>query len=532
MPDLLWICVAFALGFLAKQIYLPPLIGYLATGFMLLAADIAPGPLVGQLADLGVTLLLFTIGLKLRLGGLLRPHVWGVALIHMAVSLGLLGLVANGLGVPFPTAFLIGFALAFSSTVFAVKVLEDKGEMGSLYGQTAIGVLIIQDLVAVVFLAFSAGKVPTVWSPLLLVGLVPLRWILRHLMHRAGHDELLVLFGLTLTVGSYVLFEAVGIKGDLGALIVGSILASHPKAKELAHTLLSLKDFFLVGFFITIGLNGLPTWETLGLALLLVAILPLKSLLYFFLFNGFKLRSRSSFLASLGLSNYSEFGLIIAVVGVSQGWLPESWLLTIALALALSFVLASPINVMAHAAYDRLHLKLRRFQRAQRLPEETEVHVGDATTLVFGMGRVGRGAYDHMVSHTDEKVLGLDMNGEKVERLREQGRHVIQASALDSDFWDRFLLGQSKVHLIFLAMPDLEENLYVTQKLTSTGFAGRIAAIVKYPEDSEALREAGAHHIFNFYTEAGSGFAADVTEALLPSASRPRLSLADIAAVG
>ncbi|MEO0858828.1 MAG: cation:proton antiporter, partial [Bacteroidota bacterium] len=137
MIELLWICAAFGLGFVARLMHLPPLIGYLVTGFLLYTVGVANGPIIQQFADLGVTLLLFTIGLKLRIRGLLRPHVWGVGVVHMGLVTVLIGLALFGLSVVLPglsllgdftisTALLLGFALSYSSTVFAVKVLEDK----------------------------------------------------------------------------------------------------------------------------------------------------------------------------------------------------------------------------------------------------------------------------------------------------------------------------------------------------------------------------------------------------------------------
>ncbi|MEM1094080.1 MAG: cation:proton antiporter, partial [Bacteroidota bacterium] len=164
--DAVWIGIAFLLGLAARQVKLPPLVGYLAAGFVLYALNVNPGEIINSFADLGVTLLLFTIGLKLRVDTLLRPQVWGVAFTHMGlitllIGVGVLALGLTALplvaGLDPTTALLIGFALSYSSTVFAVKVLEEKGEMDSIYGRTAIGILIMQDIVAVVFLAISAG---------------------------------------------------------------------------------------------------------------------------------------------------------------------------------------------------------------------------------------------------------------------------------------------------------------------------------------------------------------------------------------
>ena len=184
------------------------------------------------------------MGLKLNLRTLIRPQVWGVAGLHMSLIVALFGMAIYALvliGAPFVSdidfkrALLIAFALSFSSTVFAVKVLEDKGEMSSLHGRIAIGVLIMQDIAAVVFLAISAGKMPSIWAPLILL-LIPLRPMLLWILKSVGHGELLVLYGFMLALGGAEVFELVGLKGDLGALVIGVLIASHAKAEELVKT--------------------------------------------------------------------------------------------------------------------------------------------------------------------------------------------------------------------------------------------------------------------------------------------------------
>lgn len=140
------------------------------------------------------------------------------------------------------------------------------------------------------------------------------------------------------------------------------------------------------------------------------------------------------------------------------------------------------------------------------------MHIGDATVLLFGLGRVGSGAYDALTDH--ETVLGIDMDPERVNRHIRLGRNVIQASATDSDFWDRVSLSSSRVHLVLLAMPQLEENLFAARRLKQAGYEGAINAIVKYDDETLVLQEAGVDHVFNFYTEAGAGFAADALSEL------------------
>ena len=185
--DIIAIGLAFLFGLGARLAGLPPLIGYLIGGFVLFAAGMEATPTLHQFSEIGVTLLLFSIGLKMRIGSLLMPQVWGVASLHMAMTVllfagGILALGAVGLTVfsrlDLPLVFLVAFALSFSSTVFAVKVLEEKGEMNAVYGRIAIGILIMQDIAAVVFLAASTGKVPSLWALLLLAALFPLRPLL------------------------------------------------------------------------------------------------------------------------------------------------------------------------------------------------------------------------------------------------------------------------------------------------------------------------------------------------------------------
>ncbi|MDQ3383083.1 MAG: cation:proton antiporter, partial [Actinomycetota bacterium] len=282
----IYLAVTFVAGLLAVLVRLPPLVGFLGAGFVLSALEVEHLPAIDTIAALGVTLLLFGVGLKLHSRTLLQREVWLTASVHLAVSvlvgLGFLGLLSTlgfGLlaGEGWRTLALLGFALSFSSTVFVVKLLEDRSDSQSLYGRIAIGVLIIQDLAAVAFLTASGGELPSPWA-FALVGLIPLSWLFRRIWDRTGHGEMQALFGVVMAlVPGYALFELVGIKGELGALVIGMLLASHPAAGELSRTLFTLKELLLVGFFVSIGLTGVPSAETVLLGLTLLLLLPLKA---------------------------------------------------------------------------------------------------------------------------------------------------------------------------------------------------------------------------------------------------------------
>jgi glutathione-regulated potassium-efflux system ancillary protein KefC len=524
-----WIAIAFAAGLIAKQQGLPPLVGYLLAGFVLHGLGAEEGPVIEALSELGVTLLLFTIGLKLKLKSLAAPQVWGVASLHMlavvAVFVPLL-LAEAKLGLPYladvdmGAALVLAFALSFSSTVFAVKVLEEKGEMTSLYGTIAIGILIMQDLAAVLFLAFSAGKAPSPWA-LLLLGLLFARPLLNWLIERAGHGELLLLFGLTLGLGGAELFKLLDVKGDLGALLLGVMLASHPKSGELSKALLGLKDLFLVGFFLSIGLTAMPSLDMAPVVLVLLVLLVLKGFLYEQLLLAFRLRARTALLGALALFNYSEFGLIVAAVATRNGWLTADWLAIAAITVALSFVIASPLNARSHVIYELFSNRLRRQERRRRIAAELEIDPGDADVMVVGMGRIGGGAYDFMRHDRGLNPVGVDADPDNVDRLQEAGRNVVLGSATDADFWHRLHLDDGHIKLVLLALPQAEENIFAAEHLLKEGFTGTIGAIAKFPDDEAMLHAAGVHQVFNLYAEAGAGLAQHVCAELSHPAPAP-----------
>jgi glutathione-regulated potassium-efflux system ancillary protein KefC len=516
--DPLWITIALLLGLGAKQFNLPPLVGFLVAGFLLNLTGAEGGAFLSEIADLGITLLLFSIGLKLNVSQLLRTEVWGVAGTHMllivlANTLLVLGLAQLSLplftGIDFATAAMIGFALSFSSTVFAVKVLEEKGDIASRHGKLAIGILIMQDIAAVLFLAISTGKLPTPWAIGLLL-LIPLRPLFFNLMKRAGHGELLILLGFVLAVGGAALFEAVGIKGDLGALLLGLMLSGNPKTNELAKTLLGFKELFLIGFFLSIGLTGLPDPAIILASLVLLAVLPFKTALYFWLATRFRVRSRTATLTSLHLSNYSEFGLIVGAIAVANGWLADDWLVLIAVALSFSFILAAPLNREADTLFTRFHKFLVRFETKKRLEDDQPVSLSGAKVVIIGMGRVGSGAYDHLKSVCSNALIGIDFDGDIIEQQTRAGRQVIQGDATDPDFFNRVDRENNAIELVLVTMPNHTSNLAVVRQLQLHNFSGHIAATAKYADEVDDFTALGIESAYNIYAEAGSGFASHI----------------------
>jgi predicted Kef-type K+ transport protein len=516
--DALLLGVAFFFGLVAQQFKLPPLVGFLVSGFVLQAFGQSGGDSIAIVAELGVTLMLFSIGVKLRIRTLARPEIWAGTTMHTAfvivslggICLGVSLLVGEAAGLTFQQALILGFALSFSSTVFAVKSLEESGDMGAMHGRIAIGMLIMQDILAVLFLTFSTGKVPSLWSIALVTVLLVGRKQIGALIGRSGHGEMVTLCGLflALVLGAKG-FEVVGLKADLGALFVGILVGSHPRAKELSKSLVGLTDLLLVGFFLQIGLDGSLSLQGILWAALLLLILPLKSLAFFFILTRFHLRARTAWMAGINLSTYSEFGLIVMALAVSKGWITGDWLVATALALSFSILVLAPLTRQAERLYDPLSERLKKFETKGQHPDDLPIETKGERIAIFGMGRVGLAAYKHLHKRYPDSVIGFDRDPFAVEKHVAGGRNVLLADATDSDFWERARI-RDKLDLVVLAMPKHSANVHAAESLKRHEFQGVVAATGLFDDEVAELRRLGLDTAFNLYNEAGAGFAAHV----------------------
>ena len=521
--DFIWIFFAFICGLSAKFFSFPPSIGYLIAGFVLNFLGYQADDSLTTLSNLGITLMLFTIGLKLNVKSLFKSEVWLTSSLHtitwiiVTVALiKLLTVLAIGYFAELDllTAMLIAFALSFSSTVCVIKLLEENGEMRTRHGKLAVGILVIQDIVAVAFLVFATGKSPSLWALALLL-LFLIKPIINKMVDHVGHGELIPLTGFFIALGSYELFELVNIKGDLGALLIGMLLASHSKASEINKSLLSFKDIFLIGFFLSIGFSAIPTLEMLGLAILLVCIIPFKFTLFFGLLSLLKVRCRTSYLSALALSNFSEFGLIVAAISVSNNWLSNEWLVILALAVALSFVITNILYRYAHLFFCEYKNFFQQFERSECLAEDVFCQPKEAPIVIIGMGRVGMGAYHAICEHGNKLAWGLDAEPEKVAWLSEQGIQAYCGDAEDAFFWERINL--PSLQLVLLALPNVIDSMSIANQLRTAGYQGKIAAIARYDDERTQLEAFGIDKVFNFYNEAGVGFADESIALIQPT---------------
>lgn len=497
--EALWVGVAYVAGLAARALRLPSLVGFLGAGLFLSAAGVAPSETLSHIGHLGVLFLLFTVGTHLRVRDILRREILGVGGLHLIVSTVLFVGVAYAMGLAPAAAWLMAASLGFSSTVLAAKSLEDRGELNAFYGRLAIGILILQDLAAVGLIAFAGAGAPALWA-LLIPALLLLRPLLVRLLLLSGRDELMLLYGLILALGGALLFEGAGLSSELGALVAGVLLSGHERAEELSKKLWGLKEVFLVGFFLHVGLYGLPDLAGLGIVAVLLALLPLKGALFFALMIRFRQRARTAFMVAIALTAYSEFALIVGATAVRAGVLPASVVPLLALLVAASYTLNAPLSALSNTLWERLEPWLARFELDVTHPPTQPEEIGRTEYLVVGMGRVGTAAYDYLAEQ-DARPLGLEVDPTRIADHHRDGRRVIFGDAQDPELWTG--LNLQAVEGILLAIPHTEAKVRAIRLLRERDYAGPVSALTLREEDHELLIDAGATSVCVPLAEAG-----------------------------
>lgn len=501
--DIVWVGFAFVFGLLVTRFHVPPLVGYLIAGIGLALFGYEGGDMLAEISHLGVIFLLFTVGLHIRLKNILRTEVVGVGLIHLAISTLIFTPITLYFGFDLTAAIIISITLGFSSTVLAAKNLEMRNEIGAYHGRVAIGILIIQDLVAIAIIAYTGGGIPSIWSFLLLV-LPLLRPVISKLLDSIQKDELIMLLALVLAIGGSTLFEFLNLSGELGALVAGMVLATDEKGEELGKKLWGIKEAFLVGFFLEIGLTGLPSSNEYIFILVFMLLLPLKTVLFYGLFMMFKLRARTGYLSTVTLTAYSEFTLIAGTVAAANGFLPQELILTLGLLTAISFVANAPLAKFEDQVWKQFETFLHKFERDTKHPEKGAISLGRSEYLVIGMGSAGRAAYDRL-EEKGKQAIGMDIDPDRIESNLNAGRRVVYGDIQDSELWESVELEYIKT--IIIAMGNTEVKLSATKAIREIGFDKPVYVITMRDDESEKLKKAGANSVTIPIKQAGERLA-------------------------
>ncbi|WP_227270454.1 cation:proton antiporter [Roseobacter weihaiensis] len=545
--------LAAGAGFVGLLLRQPLIVSFIAVGIIAgpSVLDIAQSDVqIDLLAELGIAVLLFLVGLKLdfNLVRTLGPValVTGLGQVIFTTIFGFL--IALALGFDARTAIYIAIALTFSSTIIIVKLLSDKREIDALHGRIALGFLIVQDIVVVVaMIVLSAigvggagdGAVADVFLVLgygvamLAAVALFIRYVANPLVERLSlAPELLVSFAIGWAALLAALGHYLGFGKELGGLLAGVSLASTPFREAIAARLASLRDFLLLFFFIALGasLDLSVLGASVGPALVLsLFVLIGNPLIVLILMGLMGYRKRTGFLAGLTVAQISEFSLIFMAMGVTIGHVTETALGLVTLVGLLTIAASTYMISYSHWIYDRLEPLLGVFERKNpdKLKEDALETAKPHDVILFGLGRYGLGI-GAALKDAGLRVLGVDFSPQAVRHARENGYEVMFGDATDPEFLANLPL--RSVSWLVMAVPEHDTGLThddprqaLLRAARDLGYPGKIAVAAHRDQTVDMLRRANADLVMMPYRDAAIAAAGMILE----GQTTPRFTLSD-----
>ena len=512
----LLLLMSAAAGAMLLWLRQPVLIAYIVIGIVAgpaVLGVVTAHDQIDLLAQVGVAVLLFVVGLKLEL-----QHIRHIGPVALATGLGQLAftivigfLIILAMGKGWVEALYVAVALTFSSTIIIVKLLSDKREIDSLHGRIAVGFLIVQDLAVVIaMMVMSAmrsdggeGSLLALAGSLSLrlgIAVVGMYLLMRYVLPRvvdrmAQSQELLLIFAIAWGTGLAALGEWAGFSKEAGAFLAGFSLASTHYRDAINARLTGIRDFLLLFFFIDLGAK--LDFSTLGGEVWPAAVLSLfvligNPLIVMAIMGYMGYRRRTGFLCGLTVAQISEFSIIFVAMGISLGHVDNGALGLTTLVGLLTIALSTYMILYSHPLYERLAPWLVIFERKRPFRElavATERHdLREVDVIVFGLGRYGsRLALG--LKKAELKVLGVEFDPEVVRSLRRQGLPVRYGDGIASEFLESLPLKDTR--WVVSTLPDMASNRDLLRGLRELHFAGEVAVVAREELDGAPLEKLG-----------------------------------------
>ncbi len=517
--------LAAAISALGVRLRQPLIVAFIAVGILVgpsVLGWVSANDQIDLLAKLGITLLLFVVGLKLDLHIIrtMGPVALATGLGQVAFTSIIGYFIGLALGMTPIAALYVAVALTFSSTIIIVKLLSDKREVDTLHGRIALGFLIVQDLVVILVMiglnAFASGSGSSAAYEtlnvlvkgivfLVSVGLV-MRFIFPSLLQLLSRSqELLMLFGIAWAVALAALGAMLGFSKEVGAFVAGVSLASTPYRDVLGGRLVSLRDFLLLFFFLDLGARldiSLLGGQILDAIILSVFVLIGNPLIVMIIMGALGYTKRTGFLAGLTVAQISEFSLILGALGLSLGHINAEIMGLITLVGLITISVSTYMILYSHSLYKWLSPWLDIFERHQ-VYRETDLNsvTEDTTTqvILFGMGRYGRGIAQALRARGC-RVLSVDYNPELVRSGDFMGYPVLYGDAEAPEFITSLPLANTQ--WVVSTPRELHVNKSLIHALRNNGYAGRIAVTAHSFADIKKLEQAGADLILEPFSDA------------------------------
>lgn len=516
------VTLAAGLTYVFRLLKQPAILAYILTGVLLGPIGLFhidnPEALMA-LGEVGIMLLLFMMGLELRLPELKSigkiAIIGGTAQMVITLLLGMgLGLL---LGLSTTISLYIGIALAFSSTVIVVKMLSDKKDLNSLHGKIAIGFLLMQDFFAVLTIIFLQGPQGTDVLPLpmhvaLLVVKVALlfgavfylsMYVLPKITKRiAQSEESFFLFSLAwvFLLTAVVSSPWVGFSKEVGGFLAGLALANSTENFQILSRMRSLRDFFLTIFFVVLGfeMKFVSLTSIIFPTVVLTAfVLIVKPFIIMVITSLLGYRKRTSFLVGSSLAQVSEFSFIILFIANSSGSVPSELVTTMLLVGVITFTASTYFMQKSNYIYLRVHkyisfldkggMKRERLLRSHETYEDMDDHI-----ILIGGHQMGESIM-HSLKGSDEKILVVDFDPDVVSRLKEKGLPVFFGDISDAEIQER--AGIERAKIVISTVSDVEDNLTLIQALEHVNKKAKVIVLAFEGEQAKELYKAGADYV-------------------------------------
>ncbi|APF39547.1 MULTISPECIES: cation:proton antiporter family protein [Chelatococcus] len=521
--EIAWLLLAAAaVGLLGAVLRQPVIVSFIAVGIAAAAFFDSSAETASQirfLAELGVALLLFLVGLKLdwRLIKTLGPVALATGLGQVAFTAGIGFLIGLALGLDWLTSLYVAVALTFSSTIIVVKLLSDKRELETLHGRIALGFLIVQDIVVVIAMVVLStigigaaqggsglGDLAMVLGSLFAVVVLLVlfvRYLADPLMSRlARTPELLVIASIGWAATAATIGDTIGLGKELGGLAAGISIGSTPYRDMVSARLAALRDFLLLFFFLSIGatleLSTLGEDFTRAIVFSLFVLVG-NPLIVILIMAWMGYRARTGFLAGLTVAQISEFSLIFITMGLSLGHVDQSAVGLVTLVGLVTIALSVYMITYSHELYvwARPLLRPLDLRDGREVAAENDEQRPAVDVIVFGLGRFG----SQLLRRLDDagySVLGVDLDPQAVRRLSHEGWQVRYGDVAEQEFWSELPLVQAR--WIVLSVPygailltETDPHSGLITAIRSHRFAGRVAITARDDEEARRLKESG-----------------------------------------
>jgi Kef-type K+ transport system membrane component KefB len=513
----LMIIAASAVALLAHRLKQPLLLGYVLAGILLGPAITGlvdnPAPLLGLVTDLGLIFLMFIIGLELDLTKIKdvgRTSAM-IGILQVTIVTIVAATATSFFGIGLIQGIYLGLAASFSSTLVVVNILTQTKEINSLHGELVLGILVAQDMLAVIGLSLlgtlkggsesiidTALRLAHITLPsggliesLLLIANLTLFALVtylffKHIMPRVFKEaiasaELLFIVSLAIVLVLSVVANLFAFSVAVGAFLAGIALSTAVYSHEIMGRVKPIKDFFLLLFFVSLGMqimfDDVATQVPIVL-IILAGTMLLKPVVTFFVCKAFRYNNRTSFFTALHLAQASEFGLILIAVGITQGTLPASMLTGVVLVTIVTMVMTAYLIRYDERIYQVFKPLIEpldilfgsRPEEHRNVPEKYKPQV-----IIIGVNALTSEAVETL--HGKKRILVIDYNPQKIITYKKRGVPTICADALSVDLYKD--IDFTKAETVVSVVHELASNQFILKKVHEASKGGtRISTIM------------------------------------------------------